>query len=493
MEGPKLVALALACLVSIAGASCGPKKELEQTVSRPAVLSTRTLGISRGWYLRYLVAEELGDVAEAERALEWMVRLDAKSIWPHLALGALLEERGRFEEAIESYYKALNLEPKDGLTNLAMGKLLLLQRQGGAHHWLRLSCRSGEDEACYLLLRDLSEKEELVEAREILSLWQAPDPQWIGDWAVAALRLKEPSLAVDQLLAAPDIQSGEFELLLEAGLGSCRIREVWQFGRRRQPMTDSWDETALRLAGVAKDRVWQGEIIERRYQAGIEPERWWSFLIEEERYGEAIAVLEGFVGNHPDNGRVLFDLGRCYRGLSRFDEAHHYWAKVPSESDWGPAAIEAQTRLLLDQGRVEDALERAERALTERSDQALLLWSVALARQRQGDIDGAEHLLRSSEVLTVEQLCLRLARLRQEHGDMEGALAVLRQGADENHLVCLMEQARLLERRGRVAEALVVWRELVDKDPKNAGAWVEISRLSADANREALRQALGAD
>lgn len=58
------------------------------------------------WYLRAVVAEEMGDLEEAQRALGWVVRLDRSSPWSWYAQGGLAERHGDLGQALSSYVQA---------------------------------------------------------------------------------------------------------------------------------------------------------------------------------------------------------------------------------------------------------------------------------------------------------------------------------------------------------------------------------------------------
>jgi hypothetical protein len=54
---------------------------------------------ARGWYLRAVFDEAKGDVAAAEYAFAWALRLEAEDGWLRLAYARFLERQGRVSEA----------------------------------------------------------------------------------------------------------------------------------------------------------------------------------------------------------------------------------------------------------------------------------------------------------------------------------------------------------------------------------------------------------
>lgn len=54
---------------------------------------------ARSWYLRGRYAEELGDLEEARRALDWTVRLDRSSPWSWWARARFAVRQGDAEQA----------------------------------------------------------------------------------------------------------------------------------------------------------------------------------------------------------------------------------------------------------------------------------------------------------------------------------------------------------------------------------------------------------
>jgi len=90
--------------------------------------SVRTAEV-RSWYLRAAVAENRGDLDEAESALIWVRRFeDPSSPWPDVARGRLYERGGRHEDAIGAFQDAIIRDQSCAQAHLGMGRVMVRRK-----------------------------------------------------------------------------------------------------------------------------------------------------------------------------------------------------------------------------------------------------------------------------------------------------------------------------------------------------------------------------
>ncbi|MEZ4321965.1 MAG: tetratricopeptide repeat protein [Myxococcota bacterium] len=97
--------------------SCGPASPPESAA--PAA-SSRPDPLALGWYLKGAVSEARGDLAAAERAHEWVDRLDSGA-WADVHRGELLLRAGRPEDARQAFEGALARRPGMWEAQLGLG------------------------------------------------------------------------------------------------------------------------------------------------------------------------------------------------------------------------------------------------------------------------------------------------------------------------------------------------------------------------------------
>ena len=118
------------------------------------------------------MAQERGAYDDAEDALGWVKRLEhPSSPWPLMAMGELLEDTGRLDNARYAYAEALQRAPDLGPAHLALARIALTRDElnTAIHHleiaadeqgmsdaydiWVRLQLRESDPEAAATLMR----------------------------------------------------------------------------------------------------------------------------------------------------------------------------------------------------------------------------------------------------------------------------------------------------------------------------------------------------
>ncbi|TNE83977.1 MAG: tetratricopeptide repeat protein [Deltaproteobacteria bacterium] len=201
-----------------------------------AVASTQTeAGVSaegRGWLLRARVAEERGDLEEAERAWGWVLRLEPKFAASWVAWGRFLERQRRDQEASEAYEEALVRDPSWSPAHLHLGDLLV--RAGHlkeASRHLEKALEGGEREAYEVLGRLYVRLDDAEALSSLVDRWLTEPEASVEERmrrASAALDAGRPEAAVDDLVVVVEERDDPLvaELLVEAALRSCRQSHV---------------------------------------------------------------------------------------------------------------------------------------------------------------------------------------------------------------------------------------------------------------------------
>ncbi|MFD3814057.1 transcriptional regulator [Streptomyces rubiginosohelvolus] len=110
---------------------------------------------------------------------------------------------------------------------------------------------------------------------------------------------------------------------------------------------------------------------------------------------------------------------------------------------------------------------------------------LARARERSGDMRGAERLLVQAAAGKSVFALVEHARLRRKAGDLRQAESLLRKAVEEGSTVALIELARLREKAGDPAEALHLFRAAASRKNADALAALSLFREQAGASAEA--------
>ena len=327
---------------------------------------------ARRWYVRGKIAEQRGDLADAEYAMSWVTKLDSASPYSWLAQGRFLEQAGRYIDALESYREAEEREPSLPDVKLALGRALV---------------RTGKDEQARPLLTAASEAG-LVEAFALLGrleLRTRDEPAaigileaWIGlevdeeqrqkrvDLALAVGRF---DLAVDDLLILADGRRARHgERLVEAAQHACRSGSALEWFRSRGAVKwgEPWARSGLELARNTADARLEGDAL---MALGAEGDEWIDWLLARRRYEQALAA----------SGDDLYRRGLALKGLGRPDEALKVWSEVENDGVEGLRPAGERVDLLLELERYDEALLAAEKAAENPADVKATTWMRARA------------------------------------------------------------------------------------------------------------------
>lgn len=185
---------------------------------------------ARGWALKARVAEETGDLDEAERALGWVLRLEREEPASWVLWGRYLERQRQSTQAVDAYEQALVRDPEHARAHLHLGDLYVRgERFDEATLHLERAAESGEAPESFGVLARLYERMDRPDAlSELVSRWlQQPEPSVDERLlrAQSALVAGQASAAVDDLVVVLERRDDPLlgELLIEASVRACRL------------------------------------------------------------------------------------------------------------------------------------------------------------------------------------------------------------------------------------------------------------------------------
>lgn len=437
---------------------------------------------ARRWFVRARMAEQRGDLEEAERAYRWVARLDASSPYSWLALGLFLESQGRYADGEDACLEAQRRSAQVRDVDLCLGRIRVRTgRDESARPRLEAAAAAGFPEAFAILARLELRAGDERSAAQVLDDWPHDN---VGDYRSRridlALAVGDFDRAVDDLLIlADERQPSDAERLVDAALHGCRSGAALAWFRSRGAVDwgDAWARTALKLSRNTGDVVLEGAALNALEETGPD---WVDWLIRRERFELALALSED-----------LPELrGRALRGLGRDEEALRVWATVDNEGAAGLRVAAERVDLLLELGRAEAAMRAAEEAAANASDPKTTTWLRALSLAALGRRVESEDAI--GRAWSGAQKYRRIARLRSETGaDPVAVREALEAAVERGSLAALRELARLEERVG--GDALSRWEQLLRREPDDVDAWVGIARLDDARRAEAVQKALAAD
>lgn len=194
---------------------------------------------ARAWALKAHVAEDLGDIEEAERALQWVLRLERAEPASWVLWGLFLERQVRHTEAAEAFESALERDAHHGPAHKALGDLLArAERFEEAVVHLEAALTAGvSGDAFEVLARlykrmDLSAEHQTLIDRWLLVAIDDADERLVR--AQSTLAAERPDDAMADLLYVVERRDDPLaaELLVEAALRACRLGTTLDESRR---------------------------------------------------------------------------------------------------------------------------------------------------------------------------------------------------------------------------------------------------------------------
>ncbi|HVS03592.1 MAG TPA: tetratricopeptide repeat protein [Thermoanaerobaculia bacterium] len=400
-------------------------------------------------------------------------RLEAEERrWPYL-LGAVYQQQGELEPALEALSRALDLAPGDPPSLLRLGEVAL----------------------------SLDRLE--VAGEHFAAAGAAPAYRAAAEWGLArvAMARGDAGEAADRfratLAAQPEASSVHYALglaLREQGELEAARRQMQRQGSGEVRFADPWIDEVDRLAVSAAAHLRRGgralvngqveEAVEAYRQAvAADPEH------VEARRNLALALLrrgdaQGALAElgearrrDPENLWVLFDLGNALQAAGRPGEAAASWQRALARA---PAFVPARFNLanqLAAAGRWEEASTHLERAVRDDPHHLRARYQLAMAHLQLGRSPEAERRLREllAEAPAFVPARQGLAAVLAARGELDAARRELEAGlqsaGEEGAAAPLhLELGRMEERQGRPEAALERYAAALAADPRRREA-----------------------
>lgn len=350
------------------------------------------------FWLRALAAEGRGDVAEAERAAAWVIRLDGRDPWAAVHAGELYLRIGAVPEARDAAAAALALDPELPQAHQLSGRVALAERR--FDDALAAFDRAPGLPVTAGVLEALLATHQLERADAVFAQWSPTEAEWLPS-ARLALRLGQAPLAAARALEALDrpVEGPEAaEIALEAAERTCDLRPLYGFASAHHPrVADArWRPVLRAIYTTAGD----GAALALALRADPDPEPYAALLVAQGRADEALAWL-GDAAAPEVRGRIAVRAG------------------TPAAVAY--AGVEAERRAVL---LADDALSRGDVAGALAVTDGLptsgsVGWVRAGALAAAGRVDEAVAVARDSAE-DLGRAAVREAQVRALVGDTEG-------------------------------------------------------------------------
>ena len=267
----------------------------------------------------------------------------AAPVWSNM--GTVLSKLGRFEEALESYAKALAIKPDyaEALNNRGnvLRELGRLQEALESYNRALAVNPDHADAACNrgIVLRDLGRPGEALESYARALTIKPAHAEAACNRGIALQDLKRLGEALESYARALAIEPAYAEACFNRGNALMDLR-------RFKDALESYD----RALAIRPDYA---EALNNRGNA----------LLDLRRPGEALESYAKALAVEPDYAQALDNTGCALRELGRPEEALEWCAKALAIRPGFAEALNNRGNALLDLGRFEEALESYDRAL----------------------------------------------------------------------------------------------------------------------------------
>jgi tetratricopeptide (TPR) repeat protein len=399
----------------------------------------------------FLVGRQLeleGRYDDALEAFRRAAELDPESAYLQRKIAHLAARSGDLAGALEAGERAHALDPDDAETRLLLGTLHRLRRDAAAAEAV-LRGPDGQpldEDAAFLLYTIYSESERPADALAMARWMVERDPDSLRGWlAVAGAheRLEQPAEAERALQQALDHDPDNLAVL-GALARSRRARgdREGEIGVHRQILEryPHHHATLVALADalVALNRTEEAiealEDVERHHPEDVRSSVRLALLeYDVGRFESAAARLERALDASENEPEISYLLGLVRQRLDQDDAALAAFAGVPEDNRSYAEARTQMAVILEERGQLAEALAEVERARAVRASRPLDLYAASL-RSKAGDADGAiaflEGLLAQSP--DDDELLYNLGVVHGEARRYEDALRYMQRALEKN-------------------------------------------------------------
>jgi tetratricopeptide (TPR) repeat protein len=434
------LALALAGCAALPGARPAAQPELP----RPAP-------VVAGPEVHFLVGRQLELEGRYDEALESFRRaaeLDPESAYLQRKIAHLAARSGDLAGALEAGQRAHQLDPEDAETRLLLGTLHRLRRDAAAAEAVLLGPdgKPLDEDAAFLLYTIYSESERPQDALALARWMVERDPASLRGWlAVAGAyeRLEQPAESERALQQALE-QDPDNLAVLGALARSRRARgdregevAVYRQILDRYPHHHA-TLTALADAQVALNRTEEAiaalEDVERHHPEDVRSSVRLALLeYDVGRFDSAASRLERALDASEHEPEISYLLGLVRQRLDQDDAALAAFAEVPEDNR---SYAEARTQMAViheERGELAEALAEVERARAVRASRPLDLYAASL-RAKSGDVDGAIAFLEGllAQAPDDDELLYNLGVVHGEARRYDAALRYMQRALEKN-------------------------------------------------------------
>ena len=190
---------------------------------------------ARGWYLRARVAEEYGDLEEAERSFQWMLRLDRDGTWSLWHWAEFLGRQSQYADAVVVLEQVLSLDASFAPAHRSLGLIYAAARDDAAAiHHLELALESSPEHRPWEVLSRVYQRTgDLQSLGDLVRRW-ALEKQLDLDArlarAQAALAARQSAVVFDELLDDARVVRSPLwiNLAVQSSGDACRLWDVGQ-------------------------------------------------------------------------------------------------------------------------------------------------------------------------------------------------------------------------------------------------------------------------
>ncbi|WP_022853046.1 tetratricopeptide repeat protein [Thermodesulfatator atlanticus] len=329
-------------------------------------------------YYFFLVGEyfiQQNDIAQAQQALERVVKCDPKAVTPKKELLKIYAEKGLYNKAISLAQKILAQNPDDKETLFFLAKLYWAQkREARAIETLErlLEKHPDYEEALSTLASIYLQRHDLNGAIKVFERLVKKEPQNASIYLELARlyrRKGDFDKARTYYQKALELSHGKLRIVIEYGdflekIGAFKeAQKLYENALKQNPEQFHLYEALLRLYIGAGNFEKALHTIERLEEIiGPNPRlllRKALILLDLNRDQEALKILKEVVKKHPEDYTAKFYLGVAFERVGQKEKALKIYKSIPPDADVFPLAIRRVAALTNDPQEIYHLFEKA--------------------------------------------------------------------------------------------------------------------------------------
>jgi tetratricopeptide (TPR) repeat protein len=327
---------------------------------------------------------------EARSILHMARRQHPKSLAILTALGSLEIEAESFDTAIEVLRSAVALAPNDMKLRNLLGTAYLNKGESAAAlaQFEKVLARDPANQLAQYsraqILADMNQNEKaLADAEKVV----AANPDYLPGRTLLAkilVRLKQCGRAAEVLRPAASLPALDTQALFLLGNAYECAGEPELAARARDEFAAASQADRKR----AEDETQSKHLVEQANE-----------LARQNRFSEALALLEQALEKNPRNGFAYSQIAKIYFSMKQADSAQEAIAKALAIQPYQPDFLYVAGVIAAEQGNHEEALAAFERVTQVNPKEADAFFEIGKIRLRRGDREGARAAFRKASEL----------------------------------------------------------------------------------------------